>query len=102
MMDIVITGTVTDVAEVSRERLAEALGAGDIAHQFKCGEMLMTERERRSLLRDMLARVNAEWRDLSRASGTEAKLSRMKELRSARLTITSEIFKLDRQDRRAS
>jgi hypothetical protein len=31
-----------------------------------------------------------------------AKLSRMKELRSARLTITSEIFELDRQDRRAS
>ena len=50
----------------------------------------------------MLARVNTEWRDLSRASGTEAKLSRMKELRSARLTITSEIFELDRQDRRAS
>lgn len=69
---------------------------------FECGKMLMTENERRTLLRDMLARVNAEWRDLSRASGTEAKLSRMKELRSARLTITSEIFELDRQDRRAS
>jgi hypothetical protein len=57
----------------------------------------MTENERRSLLRDMLARVNAEWRDLSRTSGTEAKLSRMRELRSSRLAITSEIFALERR-----
>lgn len=66
-----------------------------------CGEMLMTVKERRDELLSRLTKVNAEWRELSRVSGTEAKLSRMVELRSARLALTSELFELDRQERRA-
>jgi hypothetical protein len=49
-----------------------------------------------------LAKVNAEWRDLSRATGTATKLSRLAELRSARLAFTAELFELERQERRAS
>jgi hypothetical protein len=64
--------------------------------------MHMTETERRDGLRAELANVNAEWRDLSRASGTPTKMMRMVELRSARMAITAALFDLDRQERRAS
>ena len=63
--------------------------------------MLMTNNERRAVLRAMLAKVNAEWRELSRDNGTQAKWTRMKELRAQRLAITAELFDLDVQDRRA-
>ena len=71
-------------------------------HIDECGELRMTERQRRDQLRAELAKVNAEWRDLSRARGTATKLSRMVELRSARLVFTAELFELERQERRAS
>jgi hypothetical protein len=62
----------------------------------------MKNEERRVVLREMLAKVNREWRELARASGREAKLSRMIELRSQRLAVTAEMFELDLEERRAS
>lgn len=62
----------------------------------------MTDKERRSQLRAELAKVNAEWRDLARSSGTATKLSRMVELRSARLAFTAQLFELERPERRVS
>ena len=69
---------------------------------MSAGNLRMTERQRRDQLRAELAKVNAEWRDLSRASGMATKLSRMVELRSARRVFTAELFELERQERRAS
>lgn len=57
--------------------------------------------EQLAVLRGMLARVNAEWRDLARQSGSEAKLSRMCELRSQRLALMSEVFDLEQRVRKA-
>ena len=62
---------------------------------------MRTENGQLALLRERLRRVNAEWRDLTRQSGSEARLSRMSELRAKRLALMTEIFELDRQDRRA-
>ena len=62
----------------------------------------MKNEDRRVVLGKKLAKVNKEWRELSRASGREAKLSRMMELRSQRLAVTAEMFELDREERRAS
>lgn len=45
--------------------------------------------------------VHAEWRDLSRQSGSEAKLSRMTELRTQRLDLMTEIFERDQSERKA-
>ena len=50
----------------------------------------------------MLGNVNAEWRELARDNGVQAKWTRMKELRSQRLAITAELFDLDVRDRLAS
>ena len=63
---------------------------------------LMTTHERRRLLCEMLGNVNAEWRELARDNGVQAKWTRMKELRSQRLAITAELFDLDVRDRLAS
>jgi hypothetical protein len=62
---------------------------------------MMRDDERGVVLREMLGRVNAEWRILTRQSGSEAKLSRMSELRSQRLALMTEIFDLDQKSRRA-
>jgi hypothetical protein len=62
----------------------------------------MTTHERRRLLCEMLGNVNAEWRELARDNGVQAKWTRMKELRSQRLAITAELFDLDVRDRLAS
>ena len=59
----------------------------------------MTTHERRRLLCEMLGNVNAEWRELARDNGVQAKWTRMKELRSQRLAITAELFDLDVRDR---
>ena len=61
----------------------------------------MQDDKRRELLREMLGKVNAEWRLLARQSGSQAKLSRMGELRSQRLALMTQIFELDQQARRA-
>jgi hypothetical protein len=61
----------------------------------------MRDEARRTLLREMLVEVNAEWQALSRQSGTDAKLSRMSELRAQRLALMTEIFNLDLKMRRA-
>ena len=66
----------------------------------QCGEQMMRDDERGVVLREMLRRVNAEWRTLTRQSGSEAKLSRMSELRSQRLALMTEIFDLDQKSRR--
>jgi hypothetical protein len=47
----------------------------------------MRDEARRTLLREMLVEVNVEWQALSRQSGTDAKLSRMSELRAQRLAL---------------
>jgi hypothetical protein len=52
-------------------------------------------------LKENLARVNAEWRDLARQSGSEAKLSRMIELRTERLTLMTDLFELESRQRKA-
>jgi hypothetical protein len=49
----------------------------------------------------MLTRVNADWRDLTRQSGSEAKLSKMSELRTQRHALMSEIVNLERAERKA-
>ena len=61
----------------------------------------MRDDERREVLREMLGRVDAEWRTLTRQTGSEAKLSRMSQLRSQRLALITEIFDLDQKSRRA-
>ena len=61
----------------------------------------MREEDKGYLLRMMLGEVNREWRDLSRQSGNEAKLSRMGDLRAQRLALMTEIFELDQKSRRA-
>lgn len=61
----------------------------------------MQDDKQRELLREMLGKVNAEWRLLARQSGSHAKLSRMGELRSQRLALMTKIFELDQQSRRA-
>lgn len=62
----------------------------------------MREEDQGNLLRVMLGEVNREWRELSRQTGNEAKLSRMAELRAHRLALMTEIFELDQKSRRAS
>ena len=61
----------------------------------------MREEDKGNLLRMMLGEVNREWRELSRQTGNEAKLSRMSELRAQRLALMTEIFELDQKSRRA-
>lgn len=45
--------------------------------------------------------VNREWRELSRQTGNEAKLSRMGQLCAQRMVLMIEIFELDQTSRRA-
>lgn len=59
------------------------------------------QRDKLALLRGMLAEVNTEWRVLARQSGSEAKLSRMSELRSRRLALMTEIFNSEQGCRKA-
>ena len=54
-----------------------------------------------AVLRLMLSEVNAEWRELARQTGSDAKLSRMGELRTQRLALMTRIFNLEYQARLA-
>jgi hypothetical protein len=69
--------------------------------EIVAGRDNVRDETRGALLRELLGKVNAEWRALSRQSGTEAKLSRMSELRAQRLALMTEIFDLDLKIRRA-
>jgi hypothetical protein len=54
-----------------------------------------------AVLKLILSEVNAEWRELARQSGGAAKLSRMGELRTQRLALTTRILNIEQQKRRA-